>query len=91
MTRKYKINTTLVGLNDVHEENYFVWTKENFNGGYINDLYSALLLSDTKNMIAHNLYTQYNRKNLIFILLLKIIRKYLWLIKMISAHIDKRK
>ena len=34
MIRKYKINTTLFGFNDVHEENQFVWTKENFNGGY---------------------------------------------------------
>ena len=32
--KKLKLNTTLSGLNDVHEENHFVWTKENFSGGY---------------------------------------------------------
>ena len=30
--RKFKLSTTWVGLNDIHEENKFVWAKDSFKG-----------------------------------------------------------
>ena len=30
--RKFKLSSTWVGLNDIHEENKFVWAKDSFKG-----------------------------------------------------------